>query len=43
MKSWAKWVNRSEAKSSYWSKEFIDLARDIGLQLILLVIEWISV
>ena len=34
MKSWAKWVNRSEASLVPGAKEFIDLARDIGIQLI---------
>ena len=34
MKSWAKWVNRSEASLVPGAKQFIDLARDVGIQLI---------
>ena len=34
MKSWSEWVNRSEASLVPGAKEYIDLARQLGVQLI---------
>ena len=34
MKSWARWVNKAEAGLVPGAKEYIDLARQLGIQLI---------
>ena len=34
MNSWAKWVNRAEADLVPGAKEYIDLVRQLGVQLI---------